>query len=50
MELTLVKAWMDELLEVELVELSKGEYAITTIMLTKKTFLAIGLMLDVWKL
>jgi hypothetical protein len=43
MELTLVKAWMEELLEVGLVELSKREYALATIMFTKKIFSAIGL-------
>ncbi len=43
MELTLVKAWMEELLEVGLMELSKREYALATIMFTKKTFMAIGL-------
>jgi hypothetical protein len=43
MELTLVKVWVEELLEVGLMELSKGEYALATIMLTRKTFLAIGL-------
>ncbi len=43
MEITLVKAWMEELLEVGLVEFSKREYALATIMFTKKTFSTIGL-------
>lgn len=36
MEHALVKAWMKDLLEVGLVELSKGEYALPIIIATKK--------------
>jgi hypothetical protein len=50
MERVLVKIRMKELLEVGLVEVSKGEYALTTIMFFSiKIFLVIGLNIGVWR-